>query len=294
LGPTFLITLREGLEAGLILAIILAYLRSTNQRTHFRTVLVAAVAAVAVSLVIGATIFAVAGEFEGRWAEAFEGAAMLVAAGVLSWMMVWMKRQSAGIKRSLERDMAQAIGMGSVFALALIPFSAVLREGLETAVFLFAATRTSTPLESTVGATAGIVVAIGLTWGIYSGGYRVNLRVFFNVTGVFLIVFAAGLLAHGIHELQEAAVLPVFVEHVWNINHILDDGSGVGLWLKALLGYNGNPSLLEVIAYPTYLALASWYFVALRPDAEAVAPAHIAAPAQVRLPRREAEPPIAD
>ena len=294
MGPTFLITLREGLEAGLILAIILAYLRSTNQRPHFRTVLVAAMAAIAISLVIGATIFAVAGEFEGRWADAFEGAAMLVAVGVLSWMIVWMKRQSAGIKRSLERDMAQAIGMGSVVALALIPFSAVLREGLETAVFLFAATRTSTPLESTVGATAGIVVAIGLTWGIYSGGYRVNLRVFFNVTGVFLIVFAAGLLVHGIHELQEAAVLPVFVEHVWNINHILDDGSGVGLWLKALLGYNGNPSLLEVIAYPTYLALASWYFVALRPDAEAVAPAHIPAPAQVRLPRREAEPPIAD
>ena len=294
MGPSFLITLREGLEAGLILAIILAYLRSTNQRPLFRTVLVAAVAAVAVSLVIGATIFAVAGEFEGRWADAFEGAAMLVAVGVLSWMIVWMKRQSAGIKRSLEREMAEAIGMGSVFALALIPFSAILREGLETAVFLFAATRTSTPLESTVGATAGIVVAIGLTWGIYSGGYRVNLRVFFNVTGVFLIVFAAGLLAHGIHELQEAAMLPVFVEHVWNINHILDDGSGVGLWLKALLGYNGNPSLLEVIAYPTYLALASWYFVMLRPDVEAVAPAHTPAPAQVRLPGREAEPPTAD
>lgn len=294
MGPSFLITLREGLEAGLILAIILAYLRSTNQRSHFRTVLVGAVAAVAVSLVIGATIFAVAGEFEGRWADAFEGAAMLVAVGVLSWMIVWMKRQSAGIKRSLERDVVQAIGMGSVFALALIPFSAILREGLETAVFLFAATRTSTPLESTVGATAGIVVAIGLTWGIYSGGYRVNLRVFFNATGILLIVFAAGLLAHGIHELQEAAVLPVFVEHVWDINHVVDDGSGVGLWLKALLGYNGNPSLMEVIAYPTYLALASWYFVMLRPHVEAVAPAHIPAPAQVRLPKPEAEPPTAD
>ncbi len=294
MGPSFLITLREGLEAGLILAIVLAYLRSTNQRPHFRTVLVAAVAAVAISLVAGAAIFAIAGEFEGRWAEAFEGAAMLIAVGVLSWMIVWMKRQSAGIKSSLEHEMAEAIGMGSVFALALIPFTAILREGLETAVFLFAATRTSTPLESTVGATAGIIVAIGLTWGIYSGGYRVNLRVFFNVTGVFLIVFAAGLLAHGIHELQEAALLPVFIEHVWNINNILDDGSGVGLWLKALLGYNGNPSLLEVIAYPTYLALALWYFVMLRPHVEAVAPAHTPASAQVRLPRPEAESPAAD
>ncbi len=294
MGPSFLITLREGLEAGLILAVILAYLRSTNQRPLFRTVLVAAVAAIAISLVAGAAIFAIAGEFEGRWAKAFEGAALLIAVGVLSWMIVWMKRQSAGIKSSLEREMAEAIGMGSLFALALIPFTAILREGLETAVFLFAATRTSTPLESTVGATAGIVAAIGLTWGIYSGGYRVNLRVFFNVTGVFLIVFAAGLLAYGIHELQEAAMLPVFVEHVWNINHILDDGSGVGLWLKALLGYNGNPSLLEVIAYPTYLALALWYFVMLRPHVKAVAPAHTPASAQVRLPKPEAESPAAD
>lgn len=294
MGGTFLVTLREGLEAGLIVAIILAYLKSTNQRPHFRTVLVAAVAAVAVSLAAGTAIFAVAGEFEGRAAEAFEGLAMLAAVGVLSWMIVWMKQQSAGIKKSLEREVAAAVGMGSVFALALIPFSAILREGLETAVFLFAATRTSAPLESTVGATAGILVAVGLTWGIYSGGYRVNLRVFFNVTGFLLIVFAAGLLAHGIHELQEAALLPIFIAHVWDINHIVDDGSGVGLWLKALLGYNGNPSLLEVVAYPIYLALASWYFAALRPYPQAVQRPHVPAPAQVRLSEGKAEPPIAD
>src|SRR3990172_3148636 len=159
MGSSFLITLREGLEAGLIVAIILAYLRSTNQRPHFRTVLLAAGAGVAVSFAAGAGIFAVAGEFEGRAAEAFEGLAMLVAVGVLSWMIVWMKQQSAGIKRSLEREVAEAIGMGSVLALALIPFSAILREGLETAVFLFAATRTSSPLESTIGASAGILAA---------------------------------------------------------------------------------------------------------------------------------------
>ncbi len=294
MGGSFLITLREGLEAGIIVAIILAYLRSTNQRRHFRTVLVAAMAAVAVSLVVGAAIFGIAGEFEGRGAEAFEGLAMLAAVGVLSWMIVWMKRQAAGIKKSLEHEMAEAIGMGSVFALALIPFSAILREGLETAVFLFAATRTSTPLESTIGATAGIIVAIGLTWGIYSGGYRLNLRVFFNVTGTLLIFFAAGLLIHGIHELQEAALLPISIEHVWDINYIVNDGSGVGLWLKALLGYNGNPSLLEVVAYPAYLVLAFWYFIAMRPVAPAAAPTPAPAAAQVRLTEREADPPIAD
>ncbi len=294
MGGSFLITLREGLEAGLIVAIILAYLKSTNQRRHFRTVLFAALAAVAISLVVGAAIFGIAGEFEGRGAEAFEGFAMLAAVGVLSWMIVWMKRQSAGIKNSLEHEMAEAIGMGSVLALALIPFSAILREGLETTVFLFAATRTSTPLESTIGATAGIVVAAGLSWGIYSGGYRVNLRVFFNVTGTLLIVFAAGLLIHGIHELQEAALLPISIEHVWDINYIVNDGSGVGLWLKALLGYNGNPSLLEVVAYPTYLVLASWYFIAMRPASSAVALTPAPAAAPVRLAKREADPPIAE
>jgi len=284
MGSSFLITLREGLEAGLIVAIILAYLKSTNQRPHFRTVLVAALAAVAISLAVGAAIFAVAGEFEGRAAEAFEGAAMLLAVGVLSWMVVWMKRQAAGIKKTLEHDVAQAIGMGSVFALALIPFSAILREGLETSVFLFAATRTSTPLESTIGASAGILAATGLTWGIYSGGYRINLRTFFNVTGVLLIFFAAGLLAHGIHELQEAALLPFVVEHVWDINHILDDGSGVGLWLKALFGYNGNPSLVEVIAYPAFLVVALSYFVALRPNVMVPPPTATEAPPRLAGP----------
>src|SRR5437867_3997900 len=104
LGGSFLITLREGLEAGLIVAIILAYLRSSDQRAHFRTVAVAAAAAVAVSLSAGAAIFAIAGEFEGRAAQVFEGLAMLVAVGVLSWMIVWMKQQSAGIRKSLERE----------------------------------------------------------------------------------------------------------------------------------------------------------------------------------------------
>ena len=290
MGSSFLITLREGLEAGLIVAIILAYLKSTNQRPHFRTVLLAALAAVVISLAVGAAIFAVAGEFEGRTAEAFEGTAMLLAVGVLSWMVVWMKRQAAGIKKNLEHDVAQAIGMGSAFALALIPFTAILREGLETAVFLFAATRTSTPLESTIGASAGILAATGLTWGIYSGGYRVNLRTFFNVTGVLLIFFAAGLLAHGIHELQEAALMPFVVEHVWDMNHILDDGSGVGLWLKALFGYNGNPSLVEVVAYPAFLVPALWYFLALRPNVTAAPPASAGSSERAGLPQGEAGP----
>jgi high-affinity iron transporter len=260
MSSSFIITLREGLEAGLIVAIILAYLKSSGQRPHFRTVLIAALAAVAVSLAAGAAIFAVAGEFGGRTAEAFEGTAMLLAVGVLSWMVVWMKRQAAGIKKTLETDVGQAIGMGSAFALALIPFTAILREGLETAVFLFAATRTSTPLESTIGASAGILAATALTWGIYSGGYRINLRVFFNVTGVLLIVLAAGLLVNGMKELHEAAVLGNLGPHVWDTYNVLPDNSQLGKFLSTILGYDSSPYLGVVIAYVAYLVLALSFF----------------------------------
>lgn len=260
MGSSFLITLREGLEAGLIVAIILAYLKSTQQRPHFRTVLIAAIVAVAVSLSAGAAIFAIAGEFGGRSAEAFEGTAMLLAVGVLSWMVVWMKRQAAGIKKTLETDVAQAIGVGSAFALAMIPFTAILREGLETAVFLFAATRTSTPLESTMGASAGILAATALTWGIYSGGYRINLRIFFNVTGVMLIILAAGLLVNGLKELHEAAVIGNLGPHVWDTYNVVADNSQLGKFLGTILGYNSSPYLGVVIAYVAYLVLALSFF----------------------------------
>jgi high-affinity iron transporter len=257
---SFIITLREGLEAGLIVAIILAYLKSSGQRPHFRTVLISAVVAVAVSLSVGAAIFAIAGEFAGRSAEAFEGAAMLIAVGVLSWMVVWMKRQAAGIKKTLETDVAQAIGVGSAFALALIPFTAILREGLETAVFLFAATRTSTPLESTIGASAGLLGAIALTWGIYSGGYRINLRVFFNVTGVLLVVLAAGLLVNGLKDLHEAGVISNLGPHAWDTYGTLADNSQLGKFLSTILGYDSSPYIGLVIAHVTYLVLALGFF----------------------------------
>ena len=260
MSSSFIITLREGLEAGLIVAIILAYLKSSGQRSHFRTVLISAVVAVAVSLSVGAAIFAIAGEFAGRSAEAFEGAAMLIAVGVLSWMVVWMKRQSAGIKKTLETDIAQAIGVGSAFALALIPFTAILREGLETAVFLFAATRTSTPLESTIGASAGLLGAVALTWGIYSGGYRINLRVFFNVTGVLLVVLAAGLLVNGLKDLHEAGVVSNLGPHAWDSYGALADNSQLGKFLSTILGYDSSPYIGLVIAHVTYLALALSFF----------------------------------
>jgi len=270
MGQSLLVTLREGLEAGLIVVIILTYLRNAGQRSYWKYALLGAAAAVVVSLLVGAAIFVAAGEFEGRAEQVFEGSAMLTAVVVLSWMIVWMKSQAAGIRGHLQAQVQSALVVGSALALAAIPFVAVLREGIETALFMFAAARTSTPVESSVGAALGLAGALALSYTFYRGGRRINLRLFFNVTGVLLILFAAGLLARGIHEFQEAALAPPVVEHVWDANGVLSDGEGAGEWLKGIFGYNGSPSLVEVIAYPLYLGIAFWYFLHVRPLAPRV------------------------
>jgi high-affinity iron transporter len=190
---------------------------------------------------------------------------MLTAVAVLSWMIVWMRSQAAHIRGQLQSQVQSALAVGSALGLAAIPFVAILREGIETALFLFAATETSTPVESTLGASLGLVGALAISYAVYLGGRRINLRLFFNATGVLLILFAAGLLAHGIHEFHEAGLVPPVVEHVWDTNGVLSDGDGVGEWLKGIFGYNGNPSLVEVVAYPLYLAFAFWYFLRARP-----------------------------
>jgi len=242
---SLLITLREGLEAGLIVVIVLTYLKGVGHKAYWKSAWLGTAAAVAASVMAGAVVFAVAGEFEGL--------AMLTAVVVLSWMIIWMKRQAVHIRGKLQARIDTALLSGSALAIAVIPFVAVLREGIETVVFMLAAAQTSVPLESTVGASVGLILAAALGYVLYRGGRRLNLRLFFNVTGALLILFAAGLLAHAIHELQEAQLAPVLVEHVWDVNGFLSDNAGLGLWLKGVFGYNGNPALVEVLAYPLYL-----------------------------------------
>lgn len=128
-------------------------------------------------------------------------------------------------------------------------------------LFLTAAAFSTTSTQTLFGGALGLIVAVILGWLIFAAGKRLDVRAFFRVTSVFLILFAAGLFAHGIHELQEAALLPTFVEHVWDTNPILDENGTVGAFLKALFGYNGNPSLLEVGGYIVFFAvigLANW------------------------------------
>jgi high-affinity iron transporter len=258
-----LVTTREGLEASLIVGIVLGYLAKTENRSYFRLIWFGTAAAVALSIATGAALFFTVGELEGRAEQIFEGIAMLSAVTVLTWMIFWMRKQAVNIKRELEARLAHAIAAGSAVGLASVVFFAVLREGWETALFLFAISESSTPLATGVGAVIGLVLSISLGVVLYMGSRRLNLRQFFTATGILLIVFAAGLLAHATHEFQEAAILPQTIEHVWNTNALVSEDSHTGEFLKALFGYNGDPSLLEVGIWAVYLAAALVFF--LRP-----------------------------
>ena len=256
-----LITLREGLEISLLIVIVLAYLKNTGRTHLFVRVWQGTGVAVAISIGAGALLFALGTGLSGMAEEVFEGSVMLLAVVVLSWMVIWMKSQSRQLRGNLEARVEEAVSGGSGIALATLAFLVVVREGLETALFLLGASKTSSPLATTVGGVLGLVAAIIIGRLIYQGSRRIRLSMLFNVTGVFLILFAAGLLAHGLHEFQEAGFAPVIIEEVWNTNGVIDEKSTAGSLLKGIFGYNGNPSLLEVVAYPAYLALAMGFFV---------------------------------
>lgn len=250
---SFLITLREGLEAALIVGIVLGALsrlgHADKKRPVWSGVLVAVIASIVAALILNALGVA----FEGRGEEIFEGIAMIVAGCVLTWMIFWMRRQGKQIQNELEADVREAVAVGSSWALFSLAFVAVFREGIETVLFLTAAAFSSTPTQTLMGGSLGLFVAVVLGWLIFVGGKNLDVRAFFRVTSVLLILFAAGLIAHGIHEFQEVSLLPTVVEHVWDVNPILDEDGTVGVFLKALFGYNGNPSLIEVASYLAYL-----------------------------------------
>jgi len=271
MAASVLITLREGLEAALIVGIILAYLAKTGNRDKFGIVWLGTGLAIVMSLIVGAGIFLSAGELKGRAEAMFEGTAMLTAAGVLTYMIFWMRRQAINIRVHLQAQVNTALQTGSLGALAVLAFVAVGREGVETALFMFAAARTATPTTATVGGLLGLLVASVLGYLLYRGTYRLNLRAFFNVTSILLLLFAAGLLAHGTHEFHEAAVIPPIIAHVWDTNSVLHEASSLGSLLRAVLGYDANPSLVEVLVYASYLLVVGWVYFR-PPTAKELAP----------------------
>jgi high-affinity iron transporter len=203
-----LVVLREGFEASLVVGIVLAFLNRTGRRDGFWPVWLGAAAALFLSVATGALLFAIGAELEGAAEKVFEGTAMLVAASLLTWMIFWMRRRARTIRRELEEQVETALGTGSALGLAMVAFVGVLREGVETALFLFGTVEGSNRLVASISGAAGLAAAVLLGYAFYRGAARLDLRRFFTVTSVLLLAFAAWLLAQGLHELQEAGALP--------------------------------------------------------------------------------------
>ncbi len=260
--PSFIITFREVLEAALIVGIILSYLARTKQTKYNNVVYIGVISGIVASI-IGALLFtSISGGFTGRAEEIFEGITMLIGASLLTTMILWMMKQKH-IAKELEDRVATELTEAHRFGLFSLIFIAVFREGIETVIFLGASSFVSTN-NTLIGALAGIIAAIFLGYAIFVGSMKINIKKFFNITSIVLILFAAGLVAYGVHELQEAAIVPTIIEHVWDINPKLSsDGSYpllhekgyIGSILKGLFGYNGNPSFIEVLSYFVYLVV---------------------------------------
>ena len=255
-----LISLREGTEMAIVVGILLAYLRKIGARGA-GWVWAGVGAAVAVSLGFLAVLNALGASFEGTTEQVFEGVTMILAAVFLTWMILWMLRNARFLKGELQRGLDDALARGAAhWGLFFLAFFAVVREGVELALLLFAA-----PGEGKlVGAVIGLVIAVVIGVVIYAFGRRIELQTFFRVTSALLILFAAGLVAHAAHEFAEAGVLSaVEGPKLWSTKGFLPDNEGVGSMLRALFGYQDEPTVIELVTYAGYLAVV-WLLAKMR------------------------------
>jgi len=249
----YLIGLREGLEAALVVGILIAYLVKTERRQLLSRAWFGVGIAVAVSLSFGAilTLGPQGLSFEAQ--EAIGGTLSIVAVGLITWMIFWMGKNARHLKRELEGSMEKAIsvGSGAVVTMALL---AVGREGLETALFLWAGIQSAGSSSGPViGASLGLASAVVLGVLIYRGALRLNLRVFFQWTGVFLVVVAAGVLSYGIHDLQEAGILPGLNTLAWDVSATIGPTTVLGTVLKAIFNFTPATTVLQAVFYFAYL-----------------------------------------
>jgi high-affinity iron transporter len=261
MGAAFLITLREGLEAALIVAIVMAYLRQLGRQDQFGWVGAGALGGVAIALATGIGVYLTIGELEGRAEGYMEAIIALVAAGVLTWMVFWMRSQARSIGGQLRGEVDRALATGAVFGLASITFIGVLREGIETVLFMLAVVFDSGVASSSIGGFAGLAAATTLGYAIYRGGQHVNLRVFFQVTAGLIILFAAGLAGKGVFQLQALGVFESARWPVWDLtgNPLLDRGQFAS-FMRGLFGWSSQPSIEQLIVWVSYVLTASWFF----------------------------------
>ncbi len=263
---SFVLTLREGVEAALIIGILLGALRKLNQPQLNRMVWYGVIGAGLVALIVAIILNMAETEFEGPGESIFEGITLLLAAITLTWMIFWMNRQSGEIKRALESKIRQAAGSQNRTAIFLLAFLSVLREGIELALYLLAARFASNPMQTLGGTLVGLVTVFILGWFLIASSQRLSLRRLFQVTSVVLLLFSAGLVGLGIHAFNEAGWVPAVIAHVWNLNNILPESSFFGQVLASLVGYEATPSFTSVIFYLLYLVTLGFILVRPRPS----------------------------
>jgi len=275
--------LREGVEAALIVAIILAYLDRTGNRRHFQSVYVGVGAAVALSVAIGVTLWATIGGLPQPAEQVFEAAAMILAAGVVTWMLFWMRRMAANMRGELQAAVDRSLTDASVWGLTILAFAAVVREGIETSLFLLgqvaaASSEAGGSLAVLLGALIGLGLALGIGYGFYRGAHVINLRTFFRWTGVALIFIAAGLLSHAVHELVEIGVITIGTDTAFDLSGVIPhEGEGlaalVGSLLRAMFGYTSQPEWVTFLTWLGYIVVVlPLYLRPLRPAEAASRP----------------------
>jgi high-affinity iron transporter len=254
--------LREGVEAALIVSIILAYLARTGNRRHFGPIWLGTGAAILLSIAVGTLLWITIHELEAPAEQIFEGSALLLAAAVVTWMLFWMRRTAATASASLRAAVDRSLTSGSVWTLGVLAFTAVIREGIETSLFLLgqatAASRADAgALSVLIGAFIGLGIAVALGVGFYRGARLLNLRTFFSWTGVALIFVAAGLVAGAAHEFIEIGWITVGTNTAFDISGLLPhEGGGLGLLgqlLHVLFGYTSTPEWTALVAWAVYL-----------------------------------------
>jgi high-affinity iron transporter len=274
---TFFLMLREGLEAALIVGIVAAYLVKIGRRDALPKVAVGVAAAIGLSIGIGIVVTLTIERLPVLVQDGLEGLAAVLAVGVLTWMLFWMRRQGRALKGELEHGVDLAVGEGTTFALVGLAFVAVIREGVETVLFMIPILSfNGTGVDTVLGGVLGLLIAAAFGWAIFVAGVRVNLRRFFTVTGTVLIFVSAGLVAFAIAEFGEAGLFPN-AGVVFDLNGVLPDRGAIGSVLRGLFGYRSAPTPLELLGYVAYLVPVLFLFITDRPLIRRPAPPAIAA-----------------
>jgi high-affinity iron transporter len=256
---SFVIALREGIEAALIVGIILGYLKKVGAETLAKPVYYGVGLGVLASIGVAGLFLLLRVEFQGKSEQLFEGITMLVAAVILTTMILWMRNNSRTYSEDLKEKIETALTKRQSYGLASLAFVSIWREGIETVLFLGSASFTSSGVQLLVGGGLGLGLAVLIGVAIMKYSVRLDLRTFFNVTGILLILFAAGLVGRGILEFQEAGVIAPVIEHVYDLNWLINGQSTAGKLLTALLGYDASPSLAEIFGYVGYWVLIAFW-----------------------------------